>query len=255
VALRARRRSLPRVEIDASCEAFERARALRPLCLTRLNGASLSGWSGEIERGLAMVARSQEEAARLGSGFLASYAVAVKGLLLVYAGDAQAEAAVSRALDAMKGSPRLAFICHASLAHLALARGDVVTAEQHARAAAAIPVVRDLKPAGLALVARVLVARGDAERAVDEARAAVWIQSGCRDLELTAGLAELALAEALDARGDHAGAREALAGAYGQLAHVAGRVASPARRARFWARGFANDTIRDRARAWGILEV
>jgi hypothetical protein len=199
-----------------------------------------------------MVQRANKDAARLGSGFLTSYAHAVRGLLLAYGGDAQASAVMASCLDALAGSPRLAFICRFVLGNRAVDAGALDAAEEHVRVAASLPVVRDLQPAGLALASRIALARGHVDEAARHAHAAVETQRACPDLELTAGVAELALAEALDARGETDAARGVLAEVHGALARIAGTIASAEGREHFWARRLPNDAVRARARAWGL---
>jgi hypothetical protein len=111
--------------LDASCAAFESARALRPLSLSRLNAASLVGWAGDPARGIELVRSACADAERLGAGFLIRYGGAVEGLLRAYSRDEAALSTMERALAGVTGSPRLAFICHMVLGSLALDRHDV----------------------------------------------------------------------------------------------------------------------------------
>jgi eukaryotic-like serine/threonine-protein kinase len=239
-------------ELDASCEAFARARALRPLCLSRLNAASLTGWSGDPARGLSLVASARADAERLGSGFLSSYGNAVQGLLLAYAGDVGSVDVMKRALEALKGSPRLAFICRVVLATAALGSGDIDVADEHARGASEIKVVDDLRAAGLALTARVSVARGHADEALRVALAASSVASSCPDLELTHGMAGLALAEAHVAREDTDAAKAALTPIVSAIDAIAATIGSPEHRLRFKERPLANDAIARLARELGV---
>jgi tetratricopeptide (TPR) repeat protein len=235
-------------ELDASCAAFEDARAIRPLCLSRLNAASLSGWSGDPGRGLDLVAAARADAERLASGFLLSYGRAVEGLLLAYAGDPAAEALMRRALAEVAGSPRLAFICHFVLASSALAKGDLEAAGVEIRAGEALRVVDDLRGAGLALASRLAIARGDRVEAVDLASRSAVIAAACPDLELTFGASGLALAEAHAANDDRAAARAALDPVAASVAAIAATIPDPAQRARYVDRPLANDRIARLAR-------
>ena len=229
--------------LDASCEAFERARAVRALCLTRLNAATLLGWSGDTARGLALVGPARSEAARLGAGFLVHYAGAVEALLLAYAGSDGAEAVMRDALAVLGGSPRLAFICRMVIGAAALNRGDVGAAEIEARAAEASDVVQDLRPASFALSARVALAKGDLDDAVRLAAEGERVELAGRDLELTHGMAALALAEAHLARGDQGAARATIAAVARRLTAIAATIPSSEHRARFWGRAFPNARI------------
>nr|HEX4315028.1 protein kinase [Kofleriaceae bacterium] len=231
---------------DASIEAFTAARALRPLCLTRLNAASLAAWSGATARGQRLVDDGLADARRLGSGFLATYGTTVAAVLAAYAGRPEAMAALRAALPAMTGSPRLAFLLHVYVGWLADADGDRAAA---AEAALALPVVPELHNAALALQSTALRRRGDVAGAVAVAREAVAIAAS-GDLELTDGFAGLALAEALDAAGDRAGARAALAAAVARLDAIAATIADPAQRAAFRHRPLPNAQLVELSRRW-----
>ncbi len=241
-----------RAEFAACCEAFVEARAQRNLCLAQMNWASLAGWSGETDRGLDLVERARREAGRIGAGFLVLYGLPVRGLVEAYAGLPQAAATMREALGSLGGSPRLAFVARVVLGWLALSAGDVGEAAEHAGAAAALPVVVDLRPAGIALRSRVLCAENRLDEALADAREAARIASARQDFELTAGMSDLALAEAYDARGDRAQARDALAAGHARLARIAATIAAPEGRRRFWARRLPNDRIEALAIAWGI---
>ena len=239
------RRELSRsvADLEASAVDFERARAARPLCLARLNAASLVGFAGDPARGLALVAAAASDADKLGAGFLLRYGGAVEGLLLAYARDPSAEAAMEAALAGVAGSPRLAFICRVVLASLALDRGDAARARAQAEAARAIDVVDDLRPAGLALASRAALLGGDVPGALGLAEEAFAAASSAVDLELTFGLPELALAEAHLARGDRAAAARALAPTAREVLALAKTIDVPEQRARFLARPIANDRV------------
>jgi hypothetical protein len=228
--------------LEASCESFDRARALRALCLTRINAASLAGWSGAWSHGLEQLAQSRAESERLGSGFLQRYSKIVEALLLAYAGEGTAESAMRTARLHVKGSPRLSFIGHVVVGWLALESGKVEDADTEAMAAASIHVAKELRPAALALAARVALARGHDEKAVRLALDAGSAESACSDLELTYGTAGFALAEAYAAR-DEGAARAALAPVVRRLASIASTIASPEQRARFWQRPLPNASV------------
>jgi tetratricopeptide (TPR) repeat protein len=239
-------------ELGASCDAFDGARATRALCLTRMNAASLTAWSGAPGRALEMVARSRGEASHLGAGFLLKYGLAVEGLARAYAGDPTAESVMRRALGEVQGSPRLAFICRFVLGHAALERGDTDAADVEARAARAIAVVNELRPAGLALASRVALARGALDEAVKLAEEGERMEASQTDLELTHGAACAALAEAHVARGDRDRARVAVTTIVTRLSAVARTIADDAQRDRFWSRRLANDRVVRLARDLGV---
>ena len=234
-----------------SIDAFAAARAWRPLCLTRLNAASLAGWSGAHAAAARLVDDALADARRLGAGFLASYGQTVAAVLATYAGAPDAAARLRDALPAMAGSPRLAFLLHLYLGWLADAAGDRAATAAAAEAALALPIVPELRGAGLALRATVLRRRGDAAGAVASAREAV-AHGASGDLELTDGFAQLALAEALEAAGDREAARRALADAHAAVVRIADTIADPAHRAAFLARPLPNARIGELARAWAV---
>src|SRR5688500_14670786 len=108
---------------------------------------------------------------------------------------------MNEALPQLGSSPRLSLIARLVSGHLALDRGDVEAASEHARAALARWTVADLRIGAHALWSRVLLAQGHAGQAQEEAQAALALRRECRDLELTEGMAEIAAAEALQACG------------------------------------------------------
>ncbi len=240
------------VQLEASCDAFEEARAMRALCLTRLNLASLCGWSGETPRALDLLDRARSDAERVGAKLLVRYAEAVQGLVLAFAGDPAAEAIMRSALGFVGGSPRLTFICHLVIGAAALDRGDREAAALEAGAAEAIDVVADLRPASFALSSRVALAGGDVERAVSLAAEGERIEAARTDLELTHGLAALALTEAHRAHGDTEAARAALAPVLRRTEAIAATLPEGERRTRFWARALPNARIAALAETLGL---
>jgi hypothetical protein len=251
--LHARDLGLCLAELDASCAAFQEARATRALCLTRLNAASLAGWSGATARGLALVALARADAERVGATFLVRYANAVLGLVCAFAGE-PAQATMTRALAEVGGTPRLAFVCDLVLAWQALedATLDVESADRHARHALALPLSDHLRPAALALAARVHLARGETADGLRVAREAEALAAACSDLELTHGIAGTTLAEALDAAGDRDAAKRVLADQAADLDAIARTLPSALERGQFWARRMPNDRVKRLAAAWGL---
>lgn len=150
------------------------------------------------------------------------------------------------ALVGVAGSPRLAFLCHVVLGSLALDRGDVDEAAKLAEAAAAMSVAPELRPAGVALSARVLMARGRAADAAALAVDAAHAEASCEDLDLTWGTAGVTLAEALADR-DAATARAALEPVAARLVKVASTIVSSEHRERFWQRPLPNARVRELA--------
>jgi hypothetical protein len=102
-------------------------------------------------RASSAVRPSSGGAERLGSGFLQVYTRTVCAVLHSYAGDPFAESTMSQVLGGLGGNPRLAFLCHVHCGWLALDRGDVDAAKWRAEAAGQLPLVPELRPAGIAL--------------------------------------------------------------------------------------------------------
>jgi tetratricopeptide (TPR) repeat protein len=238
-------------QLHLSCEAFQRARALRNLCLTQLNAAALTAWCGQSSRALELLGRARPEAERLG-GFLQLYAQAIAGMLLAFAGDPSAETVMGRATALSDASPRLTFLGHVVVGTLALERGDVGVAEARARAASAIEVAPELRSSGLALEARIALAQGRTADALRLAREGERVEVACRDLELLHAMAGYALAAAHVACGEREAARDALSSVVRRLSRIAATLKSPSDRDRFWDRPLPNRSIRILALELGI---
>jgi hypothetical protein len=217
--------------------------------MARLNMATLQGWSGAPDDALALAVRSREEAARLGADFLLRYSAAVEGVLLTYARRPEAETAMRGALTKVAGSPRLSFLVNVIIGSLALERGDLDEAEARADAARSLPVAGELRPAGTGLFAQVLCARGRRAEAVALVEEAAQMEQSCHDLELTWGLAGLALAQALASTSEQ---RAALEPVFARLDAVAATLPTVAQRARFWERPLPNAAIAQLATRLGL---
>jgi tetratricopeptide (TPR) repeat protein len=239
-------------EMQASIEAFERAHAFRALCLTRINAASLAGWSGDSVLATALLEKSRAEAERLGAAFLLRYGRAVEGLVLAFAGDQRAEQAMRAATTGVQASPRLLAICHLVVGSLSLARGDLDGAQSCADGAMPLDVVPDIKCSVLALASRIALARGDAERACTLAEEAARIERERPDFELMTGLAGLALAESRAHAGRREEAKEAITFSVKRLESVARTLPSDEARKTFWARRLANAEVASFAKALGV---
>jgi hypothetical protein len=156
-----------------------------------------------------------------------------------------------RALSEVGGTPRLALVCQLVIAWQALEGDDIEAADAAAQAALSLPVARDLRPAAMALAARVQLARGHAGAALRIARDAASLELACTDLELTYGIASVTLAESLDASGDRLGARAVLQRVVDGLDAIAGTVMAIGR-PRFWSRRMPNDRVGRLASEWGL---
>ena len=151
----------------------------------------------------------------------------------------------------LAGSPRLSFLCDVVVGWLALERGDLDEAHARADGARVATVAAELRPAGVALASRVLTARGRPKEAASLVEEAAGLEARLTDLELTWGMAGVALAEARVASGDP-GARDALAPVLARLGNVAVTLASESERARFWSRPLPNARASALAERLGI---
>ncbi len=236
----------------AGSEAFERAHALRFLCLLRMNHASLRGWAGDIDGALALVAIARRDAEKMGWGFLANYGLAVTGMIESFGGKPGADESLTRGLERLATSPRLSFICRVLLGWRAIDENDIETAEIHVMAATRGKVTNELKAAAWAVSARIAAHRGDLAKALAEATKASNLAHASRELELFEGLPDAVLAEVHALRGEMSAAREASRQGHERLAAIAATIANRDQRALFWARRIGVDRLVSDARRFGL---
>ena len=236
---------------EASTESFERAHALRFLCLVRMNHASLRGWSGDVAGALELATVARRDAEKMRWSFLTDYGLAVTGMIEAFAGARESEATLERAVVSLRASPRLSFISHVLLGWMAVDRGELDVAERHAEAAARTPVVTELQMGGGALRARISARRGELDRALVEARQATRTEHASRDLELFEGLADAVLAEVYERKGEPDAARLASKNGYERLAAIGRTIPDAGHRARFAVRGIAVDRLFSDAKRYG----
>ncbi len=225
-------------DFEAAVAAFGEAGDRRHGCSVRHNLAyvliELGGYA-EAERALraALVETDRLGLAELRAGILQNL-----GYTLSQAGQLdEARGLEERAVEAFAklGNPRMEGYCHAYLARIHLAAGELDAAVREASAVARVPAAAPtLRATAAALHARVLLALGRVDEglaAAGEAHALLVAAGG--GLEEGESLVRLVYAEALAAAGREAEAREAREAAKERLLARAARITSPAWRERF----------------------
>jgi ATP/maltotriose-dependent transcriptional regulator MalT len=139
------------------------------------------------------------------------------------------------------------------LSTISFVAGEHPGSEQRARRAAEIGA-RSLRASALAAVARALLAQDRRPEALEQARAAAAELAASGRLERYESLVHLALAEALAANGDQAGARAAVHAAAARLQTRAGQLSNPDWRRSFLTKLPDNARILALAREWGLAE-
>ena len=225
---------------DDAAESFERAGDDRNAC--RLRGAAGYGRLelGDAEGATRVLSEVIQAAERMGLPHIATRARHNLGLALSRLGrHAEAEAAEIEAIHAFRvaGDRRLLGASHEYLALIRLAAGDVARAEDAARVALEIaaeaPVLPLNQAESLAILARVLLAQDLPARALGLASEGLVMLEQLGGIDDGDALIRLTHAEALEAAGEHAAARAAIAKAVARLEERAGRIADPAWRAGF----------------------
>jgi ATP/maltotriose-dependent transcriptional regulator MalT len=129
--------------------------------------------------------------------------------------------------------------------------GDLDAAEAEARhAVELLEAVKPMQIVARGTLADVLLARGRPAEALAEARRAMALLASLDKVEEGEALLRLAHAEALEATGDHAAARAAIADARDRLLEAAERIDDAARRTTFLANVPENARTLALARAW-----
>lgn len=232
--------------LERAVDAFERAGDTRNVSLERTTVAWCYAELGELERAETLCRASLAYCERIGAQQAVTYARVNLGFILAYRDGALAEAreVLERAIAECRavGNPRLEGWAHGHLAEVAFAAGDAADSEAHARAAVELlRVSPGLQAWVLGSRARALVALGRADEAVAAAREAMPILQRLGGLLQGESLPPLALADALDAAGDRAGARAAIEDARARLLRRAERLGRDD-----WRRSFL--ALRDNAR-------
>jgi tetratricopeptide (TPR) repeat protein len=223
--------------LQTSLHLFEAAGNLRSACLMKVNLTHVYNEVGAYRDNLELLDEIVAASRRLGLVYVETFAKSNLGRALGCLGRlAEAEAAEVEAIVAfgVQREERMEGISRAYLAVIAQQAGDLARAEAEARRAVEMLVqAPTLQPFALAVLASALLAGGRVAEALETARRAAGITDPVEEGEI---MIRLVHAEALDASGEHAAAREALAAARDRVIARADKLTDPA-----WQRSFLED--------------
>jgi hypothetical protein len=206
---------------DRAITAFEAAGDERNACNLRIVVSFGLNELGAYRRSMPLLRTTLASAGRLGLQNVQATATLQLGLAAYYTGDlGGAEELVTSALLACRaqGNRLMEGAGLSYLAAIALARGDVATAERHAHPAlAVIGEMWMARASAEATLARVFLAQGATGEALMAAQAACAVLAKAGERTSRKGLVRLVLAEALHAAGRLGEAREALREARGHI--------------------------------------
>jgi hypothetical protein len=207
---------------------------VRNACLCRVLLASVHIFAGDFEGASAELDVAEPMARRTGAEYFARWASYARGKILALAGEpAVAREHLDRVRRELAGNPRIVAGTHVYAALAALRARDGGWAETEARAAMAAHDAPAIRGAALAALARALIQVGRAPEARRAAEDASGVLRTMGSIEENEGVIHLAAVEALLANGLEADARSAAQVALDRLAHIAGKLSSPARRERY----------------------
>ncbi|WP_437644157.1 protein kinase domain-containing protein [Sorangium sp. So ce362] len=223
--------------LEAAVLAFEQAGDRRNACSNRANLGFAYAELGDFERAESTLRAAREETDRLQLHDLKLIVESSLAQVLASRGQlveawALAEAGV---LPSQRASgARLEMIFRCCIARIALAAGDLETAEREVRAAVALsPGAPTLGVQAFAILARVLLGRGHVDEAVRTAAEASAMLESFGAIEEGESLVRLAFAEALAAHGRREEAAIAIASARAALLARAEKLSDPTWRERF----------------------
>ena len=233
-ALAVRGDELARIRFgDQAIAAFEAAGDERNACNLRIVVSFGLNELGAYRRSMPLLRTTLASAERLGLHNVQATASMQLGLATYCTGELDAaEELVTRALLACRaqGNRLMEGAALSYLAAIALARGDVATAERHAHAAIAVVGEMWMARASVeATLARVRLAQGATGEALVAARAACAALAKAGERTARKGLVRLVLAEALHAAGQLDEAREALRDASDRILARAAELDEPLR--------------------------
>jgi len=213
--------------ITACAAAFERSGNRRRACMARNNLGFVLTTVGQYARAVDVLRRAQADAAALA---LASIEPATRvnlGLALIHVGELDEAGEFLRGAIRdfeAQGSTRMALYGHLYLAIGLRWAGALAEAEAEARAAGGDVALRPLRCIAHGLLGLILLDQGRPEEALAAARLASGLLAELGDVEEGGGMVRVALAEALRASGDEAGAREVIRAAHAHLHEQAARL-------------------------------
>jgi tetratricopeptide (TPR) repeat protein len=242
-----------RAALEAAVHCFERAGDLRAACLVRGNLGYLEGLLGAYTEAVPLLRAVVVDAAHMGLDTVVATARHNLGWALGEEGALEEARAVEEQAAAAFmafGDRRLEGAARAYLGRILLRAGELDAAEAEARRALDLLEALAAQMEALALLADVLRARGQPAEALATAREAMAALASLGKVDEGEELCRLAHAEALEANGDRAAARAAIAEARDRLLAKAARIGDAGRRATFLERVPENARTLSLARAW-----
>ncbi|WP_155797944.1 hypothetical protein [Sorangium cellulosum] len=241
---------------EAAWEAYERDGALRDACLTRTALGVAQRRLGAYEAAESTLKEAKRVAIQLDLSYVTNTATIHLGHIDVARGQsAAARTTAARVIEEARavGDGRQMGQARVLLAQALIDLGDLAQACAQATTAIdetrAYPATQSIAHATLA---HALLREGRALEALAAARAAIEIVTRVGGLDEDEALVHLAWAEALDACGDEAAARAALAAAFNELRAEADAIESPPLRRSFLEGVPEHARIRALAEAWGV---
>jgi tetratricopeptide (TPR) repeat protein len=241
---------------EAALEEAAAAGDTRTMCEMRANLASVWADIGQLARAETLLRESLAEAQKLELHYVTALVLINLGPVLAYSGRlGEARRLAMQALNFARkqGDQRWEGAAQLYLSTITHLSGEHQGSEQRARRASEI-VPDPLRPSALAAIARAVLAQGRSEEALEHARAAHQLMEAVGHVEEYESLVRLMLALALEANGDHTGARAALRAAVDRLQARADHISNPEWRASFLTQLPDNARTVALAREWGIGE-
>jgi hypothetical protein len=231
-ALAVRGNEVTRIHLGArAIAAFEAAGDERNACNLRIVVSFGLNELGAYARSMPLLRTTLASAERLGLHSVQGTASMQLGLATYCTGElATAEELCTRALQACRaqGNRLMEAAALSYLGTIALARGDVATAERHVGAALAVVGDAWIAKASIeATLARVRLAQGAPDEALVAARSASETMAKAGERTTRKGLVRLVLAEALHGAGQEDEAREALRDARARILARAAELDEP----------------------------
>jgi tetratricopeptide (TPR) repeat protein len=235
-------------------ECYERAGDLYRACGNRVNFGFAQYRLGAYAEAVAILGVAVVEAERMGLDHLLGMAWHNYGLALCELGaveEARAVEAKAITFFAAQGNLRFEGVSRGYLARILLRTGALAEAEAEARRAVELlePAKEDRVQA-LANLAAVLLASSRWTEALVQAREAMALLTLLDKVQEGEALARVVYAEALDATGDSAAARAAIAAARDRLLAAAARIDDPRWRDSFLRNVPENARTLELARVW-----
>jgi hypothetical protein len=239
---------------ELSIPSFAYTGDRRNACLGRVNAAAALLQLGAEEQAERALRGALADADRMGLANVGALARQSLSAALLRRGaleEARAVASAAVAAFAAQVNRRQEGRSRAYLAQILSAQADPDGALREARAAAAcVASIPPLSAFALAVLSRVLLTRGDAAGAREAAAAGTALREALAGMEEGEALLGLALAESLDAAGDHASAAAALRRAHARMLSRAARIGDPSLRSSFLSRVPENARTLELARSW-----